>query len=92
MNAWFDKVDEIDPNRDIEDDSRGDSSGALRASSLLWSTWSTHINAHMAQTHAISSYITGQMIKGKMMCLVCVDPVEVWDILPYILRKDVEIL
>ena len=35
LNAWFDKVDEIDPNRDIEDDSRGDSSGALKASSHL---------------------------------------------------------
>ena len=37
MNASseFDKVDEIDLNRDIEDDRKGDSRGALKASSHL---------------------------------------------------------
>ena len=87
MLSKFENVDEIDLNRDIEDDRKGDSSGALKASSHLcgrqlqqplmvhmvhtytstWFTWSKHINAHMVETHAISSYITGQMIKGKMM-------------------------
>ena len=34
-SSEFDKVDEIDLNRDTEDDRRGDSSGALKASSHL---------------------------------------------------------
>ena len=57
MNAWFDKVDEIDLNRDIEDDRRGDSSGAWKASSHLFGRQlqqplMVHIQyVHMDQTY-----------------------------------------
>ena len=52
MNAWFDKVDEIDLNRDIEDDRRGDSSGALRASShLCGRQLQQPLMVHMVHTH-----------------------------------------
>ena len=67
-SSEFDKVDEIDLNRDLEDDRRGDSSGALKASShLCGRQLKQPLMVHMVQTHAISSYITGHMIKGKMM-------------------------
>ena len=61
LNAWFDKVDEIDLNRDIEDDRRGDSSGAWEASShlcgrQLQQPLMVHIQCvHMVQTYMYTS-------------------------------------
>ena len=54
MNAFseFDKVDEIDLNRDIEDDRKGDSSGALKASShLCGRQLQQPLMVHMVHTH-----------------------------------------
>ena len=52
MNAWFDKFHEIDLNRDIEDDRRGDSSGAWEASShLCGRQLQQPLMVHMVHTH-----------------------------------------
>ena len=52
MLSNFENVDEIDLNRDIEDDRKGDSSGALKASShLCGRQLQQPLMVHMVHTH-----------------------------------------
>ena len=82
MLSNFENVDEIDLNCDIEDDRKGDSSGALKASShLCGRQLQQTLMVHMVHTHKcphgpntcyiILHYETDDqriaIIKGKMM-------------------------
>ena len=96
----FDKVDEIDLNRDIEDDRKGDTSGALRASShLCGRQLQQPLMVHMVQTYKcphgrntcyiILHYGTDDQRQNDAVprCRVCEDPMDIRDILP---RRGIE--
>ena len=69
MNAWFDKVDEIDLNRDIEDDRRGDSSGALRAfSHLCGRQLQQPLMVHIQCVHMVETYTRPHGPHGPNTC------------------------
>ena len=99
-SSEFDKVDEIDLNRDIEDDRKGDTSGALRASShlcgrqlqqpLMVHTVNIHTRPHGGHTcYIILHYGTDDQRQNDAVprCRVCEDPMDIRDILP---RRGIE--